>query len=413
MNPSVVILLGVFALIAVRQVGNLRLQIWHAMTLGALAMLATGQIEVIAAWKAINLDVMFFLFGMFVVGCALEESGYLNEIAHFFFSRATSIDRLLLMVLLVCGIGSALLMNDTVAIIGTPLALTLAKRHKISSQTMLLALAFAVTVGSVMSPIGNPQNLLIALTGTMKNPFATFLKYLFLPTLVNLFVTFGALKYLIRNESPAVFGASVREPLRDQRLARLSKLSLIVLVSLILAKIVVVVASINLDLRLTYIALLAALPILVFSPKRFLIVRRIDWSTLVFFASMFVVMAAVWDSGVFQNLIRSSALDLGSLSVIMIVSVVVSQFISNVPLVALYLPVLQSAGASEQAMVALAAGSTIAGNLLVLGAASNVIIIQNAEQRTGDTLSFLQFAKVGVPLTVVHIAVYWIFLTAM
>jgi len=60
------------------------------------------------------------------------------------------------------------------------------------------------------------------------------------------------------------------------------------------------------------------------------------------------VMAAVWDSGVFQNMIRSSALDLGSLSVIMIVSVVVSQFISNVPLVAPLSPVLQSAGGSEQ-----------------------------------------------------------------
>jgi Na+/H+ antiporter NhaD/arsenite permease-like protein len=61
-------------------------------------------------------------------------------------------------------------------------------------------------------------------------------------------------------------------------------------------------------------------------------------------------------------------------------------------------------------MVALAAGSTIAGNLLILGAASNVIIIQNAEQRTGDSLSFFQFARVGIPLTVVHVVVYWLFL---
>jgi len=61
-------------------------------------------------------------------------------------------------------------------------------------------------------------------------------------------------------------------------------------------------------------------------------------------------------------------------------------------------------------MVALAAGSTLAGNLFILGAASNIIIIQNAEKRTGETLSFWEFAKVGVPLTIVNILIYWLFL---
>jgi Na+/H+ antiporter NhaD/arsenite permease-like protein len=60
-------------------------------------------------------------------------------------------------------------------------------------------------------------------------------------------------------------------------------------------------------------------------------------------------------------------------------------------------------------MVALAAGSTIAGNLFILGAASNVIIIQNAEKK-GETLKFLEFAKIGIPLTIINIFVYWVFL---
>ena len=56
--------------------------------------------------------------------------------------------------------------------------------------------------------------------------------------------------------------------------------------------------------------------------------------------------------------------------------------------------------------MALAAGSTIAGNLLILGAASNIIIIQNSEKK-GETISFLDFARVGIPLTVFNTAVYW------
>jgi Na+/H+ antiporter NhaD/arsenite permease-like protein len=78
--------------------------------------------------------------------------------------------------------------------------------------------------------------------------------------------------------------------------------------------------------------------------------------------------------------------------------------------VALYLPMLMHAEASTPGLLALAAGSTVAGNLFILGAASNIIIIQNAERKTGHTLGFVEFARVGVPLTLVNVLVYWIFL---
>jgi Na+/H+ antiporter NhaD/arsenite permease-like protein len=94
---------------------------------------------------------------------------------------------------------------------------------------------------------------------------------------------------------------------------------------------------------------------------------------------------------------------------IMLVSVVMSQFISNVPLVVLYLPFLMKSGVDTPQLLALAAGSTIAGNLSVLGAASNVIIIQNAEQKSGDTLTFWEFIKIGIPLTILNALVYWLF----
>jgi Na+/H+ antiporter NhaD/arsenite permease-like protein len=73
--------------------------------------------------------------------------------------------------------------------------------------------------------------------------------------------------------------------------------------------------------------------------------------------------------------------------------------------------VLAQAGASTVEMMALAAGSTIAGNLTILGAASNIIIIQNAEKKGHATLTFLEFVRIGVPLTVINVAVYWLFLT--
>jgi Na+/H+ antiporter NhaD/arsenite permease-like protein len=400
----------VFILIAVRKIGKVKLHIWQIMLLGAVIVLVTRQISPINALKAINTDVMLFLFGVFMIGQALEESGYLGHLARRLFQKAHTMKSLVLFILLGMGLLSALLLNDTLAIIGTPVVLALASKSRRQPKVLLLSLAFAVTIGSVMSPIGNPQNLLIALHGDMPNPFITFLKYLLAPTLVNLFIAYGFLRIYYRKDFDDQPLEHTTEEIKDVRLANLSRISLILLVVLIIARIVIVMVGWDIDFKLTYIALIAALPVIVYLPKRPGILMRIDWSTLVFFAAMFVLMQSVWNSGYFQRAIDATNVDLTSTGMIMGVSIVLSQVLSNVPLVALYLPVLTQAGASTVGMMALAAGSTIAGNLTILGAASNIIIIQNAEKKGGATINFLEFVKIGAPLTVINTLVYWLFL---
>ncbi len=410
---SIVILLIVFILIAVRQIGNVKLQIWQIMLLGALAVLLTGQISPERALKAINADVMLFLFGVFVIGQALEDSGYLSHLSYRLFRRARSLNSLMLYVLFGIGMLSALLMNDTLAIIGTPVVLSLAKKTNTQPKVLLLSLAFAVTIGSIMSPIGNPQNLLIAINGNVTNPFVTFLRFLVVPTLLNLFLAYLLLRMFYRKHFSSKLLTYPQELIKDPKLAMLSRVSLILLVALVVAKIAMALLGLEIDFRLTYIALISALPVIAFIPKRPGVLMRMDWYTLVFFASMFVLMQSVWDSGVFQATINATHLNLASTGMILAVSVLLSQLISNVPLVALYLPLLMQIGASTKEMMALAAGSTIAGNLSILGAASNVIIIQNAEKRSGATLTFFEFVRIGVPLTIVNIIVYWLFLRFM
>jgi len=408
---SLITLVIVFVLIAVRQVGRFRLRIWQIMLGGAFIVLVTGEISPLAALKSINADVMLFLFGVFIIGQAMEESGYLSYLAGKMFRRARSVNALVLFVLFGMGILSAVLLNDTLAIIGTPVVLALATKTKTPPKVLLLALAFAVTIGSVMSPIGNPQNLLIAINGGVPNPFITFLKYLLAPTLVNILVAFLMLKLFYRKHFQNGFSAEIgEEAIKDIKLANVARVSLIMLVVLILVRIGIVLGGLDFDFKLTYIALFAALPVIFYLPKRPRILLRMDWFTLVFFAAMFVLMQSVWDSGYFQRAIEATNVDLTSTGMIMGVSIVLSQLLSNVPLVALYLPVLAQAGATTAGMMALAAGSTIAGNLTILGAASNVIIIQNAEKKAGQTLTFLEFIKIGVPLTIINAAVYWGFL---
>ena len=161
------------------------------------------------------------------------------------------------------------------------------------------------------------------------------------------------------------------------------------------------------NFSLSWIAIISASPVLL-SKKRVEILKNIDWSTLVFFVSMFVLMQSVWISGTCQELLARLSPELGSVSMILALSIGLSQLISNVPFVALYLPAMGST-VSQGQLMALAAGSTIAGNLLILGAASNVIIIQNAEKE-GKTISFVEFSRIGILITILDAIIYFIFL---
>lgn len=227
---------------------------------------------------------------------------------------------------------------------------------------------------------------------------------------MNLLLAYFVLKAFFRSEFHCVPLLHSQGPIRDPRLATACRFSLVLLVILVVAKVIVVTVFNQFDFRITYIALVSAAPILIYVSNRRKILRSLDWHTLIFFASMFVLMESVWDTGFFQSIIAKTKVNLLSIPAVLGVSVLLSQFISNVPLVAPYLPMMMQMGATSKDLVVLAAGSTIAGNLSILGAASNVIIIQNAE-KSGETLSFWEFFRVGLPLTILNAAVYWIFLT--
>lgn len=391
-----------------RQVGRVTLQIWQIMLGGALAVLLTGQITLPDALHAINGDVMVFLFGMFIVGEAMVDSGYLSCMARSLFSRAKNPDQVVLFILFGMGILAAVLMNDTVAIIGTPLVLGLATRWKISGKLLLLTLAIAVTTGSVASPIGNPQNLLVAVDSGMGSPFVTFAVWLLIPTLISLAAAFLVLRITYPREFSFRSLSEEPEIVCDDSLFFLTKCSLAIIFVLAAVNIISTFAGTTMPVTLPLIAVCAAAPVLLFSKRRFSILRTIDWPTLIFFAGMFVLMESVWETGFFQSFVDGSAIS--SVPLILVTSIIISQFISNVPFVALFQPMILQTGGTPAQLMALAAGSTLAGNLTILGAASNVIIIQNAE-KNGETLTFFEFARVGVPLTIIQVAVYWTWLS--
>ncbi len=431
---SILVLIAVLVLISARSFMRNGIKIWHIMLCGALAVLITGQISVPDAIRAINYDVIIFLAGAFIVGRALSESGALNPYIERFFANPRSERGFFLVFIAAAGFLSAFLMNDTVAIIGTLFAVSLSKKMNIPGEILLITLAFSVTTGSILSPVGNPQNLLIALSdgfagsaafgglSTSANPFVVFGAYLIVPTLISLLLIYPILKLFYPDFSAVCKSLTATEKtnpdstetsevavVADGRLAKIAEISLGVLVLMILLKGAASFFNNSTLIQLPMIAVAAALPVILFSKRRFEIVKGIDWGTIIFFAAMFVLMRSAWDSGFIQGILNLGTADAGSLftsaSVIYMLGITVSQFVSNVPFVALFLPLMADSGANAAVYMALAAGSTLAGNLLIFGAASNLIIIQNAE-RYGSTIGFLNFARVGIPLTIAQSAVF-------
>ena len=198
---SVIVLAISFALIAIRQIGNIRLQIWQIILGGAVTVLITGQISITAALSYIDSTVIVFLIGIFIVGEALTDSGYMQYLSYRLFKRVRSVDGLVLVLILSMGFASMFMLNDTIAIIGTPLVMLFAIKERINPRLMLLSLAFAITIGSVASPIGNPQNLLVASSGLVKEPFVSFFSNLLIPTVINLFVAYLVLRLFFRYDS--------------------------------------------------------------------------------------------------------------------------------------------------------------------------------------------------------------------
>ncbi len=406
----IIVIAVVFILIAIRRVGTISLKIWKIMLLGAVFVLVTAQISPQAAVASINWQVMLFLFGMFIIASALEKSNLLATITYFLFNRSKSVNAVVLTVLFAMGILSAFIVNDSLAIIGTPIMIYVARKQGINPKLLVLSLAFAITIGSVFSPIGNPQNLLIASTGKISHPFITFWEYLFLPTMINLIIAFAFLRIFYRGSFTRKRLKHVKEKVSDPALAKTTTYSLALLAALILINIALEIEGISAGLGLAYIALLAALPIVILNKRRFEIIRNVDYNTLIFFASLFILVQSVWNTGFLQSLIYGFGLDVTSVINIFVISVVASQFISNVPLTVLYLPLLSTAKNIMISLLALAAGSTIAGNFTILGAASNVIIVNNLENKHNETLTFWEFARIGIPLTIANTIVYILFL---
>lgn len=393
----------VFALIVVRRVGRFKVELWMAMLLGAVLLMVLGVTNLSQALSAIDLDLLAFLFGAFLIVQAMAQTGLLQFMAVSLIRATRSPSTLLLVVLVFVAVSSAFLVNDAVVLIMTPLVISACTLAKIRKTPYLIAVAMASNLGSALTPIGNPQNILIKMASGVDTLY--WVSRMAAPTALSLAATYLILRVIHRKDIAGPFAGSFPEP----RSMITNKPAAAAAGMIVAATIIAFMTADLTGIPMALIAVVGGFAALMISSDRRQALREVDWGTLVFFAAMFIVMTNVATSGLLDYLFAPFnqwlfAEGAASVASIFGLSLLVSQLTSNVPFVAIALPVFQGAGADQSQWLSLAAGSTLAGNMTVLGAAANVIVLEAAEGR-GSSFSYTEFLKSGVPVSLATSAI--------
>ena len=403
------VFVAVYALIVFRRVGKFKIEIWMAMLLGAISLLALGIIDLGGAFAAINTGVLLFLFGAFLIVGIMIQTGLLQYAAIRFLKAARSPSRLLFLVIAFVSISSAFLVNDAVVLVTTPIVIMACSVAKLRKAPYLIAVALSSNIGSALTPIGNPQNVLIKIESGISTLY--FIERMALPVLLGVIAEYFILRAIYRKD---FLSTSLVSELPDPKTMLKNRNG--ALASGIIAAVVVLgfLTSDTTGAPIAMVALIGGSAALVISSDRRQAIKDVDWGTLIFFASMFIVMNTVASSGLLDSLVSvfSPTLSAGGNSSVFSIfglSLLVSQITSNVPFVSLMLPIFKSAAATPIQWLSLAAGSTLAGNLTLLGAAANIIVLEAAENR-GSTFSFSEFLKAGLPVSIVTSGIAMIFL---
>lgn len=368
---------------------------------GAVAMMLTGVISFSEAVRAIDFNTIALLLGMMIIIAVLELDGFFELIAQKTISLAKTTTQLLVIITFITGLASAFLVNDAVVLLFTPVIIAICTGAQRNPVPYLIAEILSSNAGSAMTITGNPQNMLIGIASGIS--YARFLFYLAPIS----FISMTAIVMVIRAMYPDEFRrtATLRYEGNGHSYNFSSMKTSLPIFGLV---IVLFFASHRIGLAIPLIALSGASLILLFGRIRpSAVIKQVDWVLLLFFASLFVVVRGVEIHGVFEPFIELAHITAGEagMTAVHLISLFLSQVVSNVPLVILLLPVLRGVE-SELLWLSLASASTLAGNATIIGAMANLIVLE-AAKKEGVDIGFMEFLKPGIAATIITMLVSW------
>lgn len=399
----------VYALLLAGESSPRKLDRPAAGLIGGVLMVVCGVLTRGEALAAIDFGTLALLLGMMVLIHYALICGLLDRLAAGLVSLGRTPVALLWTLGLSAGVLSALFVNDTICLLMTPVVLRVARRRGLSPEPYLLMLATCSNVGSVMTLTGNPQNMLIGQSsGWGFAPFALRMAPIGLVCLaINGLVVQGL--YRARLHAAAGGGGDAPDVTETSLDRRLAVKTLVVLAGLLVA----FLAGAPMDVA----AMTAAVAIVVWANRPpAAAFASVDWALLLFFAGLFIVVQGftkaegAWIGRIVPAVAHGPNLP-ATLAGFSAASVVGSNLFSNVPFVMLLRGWMPQLPHAPLLWLALAASSTLAGNLTLLGSVANLIVAQGA--RAECPLSFTAFLRVGAlstALTVAaSVAILWLY----
>lgn len=369
----------------------------------------------------IDWDVIFLLLGMMIIVSVLRQTGVFEFVAIWSAKRAKgSALRIMILLVLVTGAGSALLDNVTTVLLIGPVTLLVCERLAINVAPFLMAEVFAANIGGAATLVGDPPNIIIASRAGL-----TFNDFLVHMAPVSL-IAIGVLVALLRPLFPGAFAVD------DERVADIMSLEereairkprLLVQCGAVLALVFAAfIAHSAIHVEPSVVALLGAgILILISGLERSDYLSSVEWDTLLFFVGLFVMVGALVKTGVVNELARlATAATGGNLLVTAMltlgISAPISGIIDNIPYAATMTPIIDELATAmpDQAHPdtlwwALALGADFGGNLTAVGASANVVMLGIAHQG-GNPISFWEFTRKGALVTAISIALAAVYL---
>lgn len=396
-NPKeiVAILIFVFTyvLISGRRLKILPLNRPAAALLGAVLMVVAGVMTPEQAYRAVDYDTLVLLLGMMLISAYLYLAGFFDWAADWILRTAKTPQALLFYLIVTSGTLSALLVNDTICLMLTPLVVAVMVRGKLPLPPFLLALSMSANLGSVATLVGNPQNMIIGHLSQI--PFVGFSLALLPVAAVGLAIQYAVLRFGFR----ATLAMAVIQ--RPSEAARPVNRWLLNLAFAVLALVFVgFVAGFN----LAWTALTGGALIMVLARRdTHEVLKLVDWHLLVFFAALFIVVEALNGTGLPDQVFGHLRGIFGAGSTAQAwnlawFSALGSNIFSNVPFVLVAGKWIGNFAQPELMWKVLALATTYAGNLTILGSVANIIVVESARGQV--EIGFWDYAKFGIPITI-------------
>jgi Na+/H+ antiporter NhaD/arsenite permease-like protein len=397
-----VIFVGSYFALAIGRIPGLSIDRAGIALVGAGLMVASGALPLEDAYKAVDGDTITLLLGMMIVVASLRLSGFFAVANAWVIAHAKRPFLLLGAIVATSGVFSAFLVNDAICLVLTPLVLEMTLALGRRPAPYLLAVAMASNVGSTATITGNPQNMMI---GSFSHiPYTQFALALGPVALVGLIVALALIALLHREEffSRARLEAKLPRITANRFLVIRALLATLVLIALFFAGVVPAKAAL----------IIGGLLLLTRRVKSRRVYADIDWSLLLMFTGLFVIVAGAQRALLGPDIIADvGRLHLDQVPALSALTAVLSNLVSNVPAVLMLKPFVEALKNHDRAWLIIAMASTLAGNFTVLGSIANLIVVQTAAA-SGVTISFWDYFRVGAPLTIVTLAIgtLWLWL---